>query len=211
MGITKLREVLSLFCHWSNFFFPWMTGNSRAALLYAAWAGAGTYRCSIVAPASGWALRMALLLNTDQHPWQTSLSICGFAQRTKLSHFVLAFNHRVRFSSPPWAQLYKLALSGRCLKQTRGFQWICTAVASGWEHRKPWCWQDKRRNSCHQMCSEFYCLSDTNSCTSIYWKGSNLWYAACLPLPLIQIWNLSAHHAVRPEVMTKKREDPLAS
>lgn len=37
------KKAPSTFCHWNNFFFPSVSGNSRDPLLHAAGAGAGTH------------------------------------------------------------------------------------------------------------------------------------------------------------------------
>lgn len=46
-GITEIKKAPSIFCHWSNFFFPWVTGNSRHTLLHTAQAGAGTHHTTV--------------------------------------------------------------------------------------------------------------------------------------------------------------------
>lgn len=82
------------------------------------------------APESGSGLRLVLLLSADQHLWETSLSVCGSAQGTKWSLF-LHVTPQSKVQVIPSGQLYKPALSGSLLEQSCGFQYVCTAVASG--------------------------------------------------------------------------------
>ena len=214
MGITEIKKAPSIFCPWSNLFFPWVTGNSRVALLHAAWAGAGTRHPAVPHHSSCPISNTEVGFNPKCRPvFVGAITVyLWFCLKNSAEPFSSCiYPHRVRSRLSPWAQLYKPALSGRLLEQTHGFQQVCTAAASGWERRKPWCWWDKRCNSSHQTRSELYCLSNADGSTSIYWKGLNRQCAAHLPLPLIQTWRHSALHGVRPEVMIKKREGSFAS
>lgn len=88
----KKNEVISSFLGWPG----------TAETLSSTWPeldlGPTTQRCPTAAPAPpaepGSDLRMVLRLNRDQCPWETSVSVCGFAQRTKLSLFLLVSNHK---------------------------------------------------------------------------------------------------------------------
>lgn len=109
----KLLLLFGFFLLFFSFFFPLNEKKNEVISSFLGWLGTAetlsstwpeldlgptTQRCPTAAPAPpagpGSDLRMVLRLNRDQCPRETSVSVCGFAQRTKLSLFLLVSNHK---------------------------------------------------------------------------------------------------------------------